>query len=82
MARKVKRLCHLSGGVYNYGGFWFKLGRRGRGGVFGWVGGGGRKRRWMPAKYSTCDINADAQYFKDETERRMGAKLFSRVVLR
>ena len=26
--------------------------------------GGGR--RWMQAKYSTCVLDADAQYFEDE----------------
>ena len=40
-------------------------GAAGEGGVCGGRGGG-RKRRWMRATYSTWVLNADAQYFKDE----------------
>ena len=29
------------------------------------LGGGGGGRRWMGAKYATCMLNANAQYFKD-----------------
>ena len=56
-------------------------GTTGNGCVCDGGGGDGGKRRWMIAKYSTCVLHADAQYFKDKTMRWMGGNLFLRDVV-